>query len=263
MPRRTRDDEPPPELPPPAEASPELADETFATLPPATASRAATTEQAPPLRHCTEAELLSLMSMQQVAPEEARDAWAELYRRHSRYVAAVASRALRERGRDDDAVFDLVGDAFQTVFDWTARKRSADDLAGRFDADDAETARRKALGLLAAVTRRLAARRLSNGARAPREVSHAALEEAAAEEKSEPPPGAEHSKLEAVLALLSSDEAEALRVSLPWYSADTGEFTFPRGEAARIAASLGITPEALRQRRSRSIRRLQALLRRP
>jgi hypothetical protein len=203
------------------------------------------------------------MSMQHALPEEARGAWAELYRRHARYVAVVASRALRERGRDDDAVFDLVGDAFRTVFDWTARQREGADLASRFDANDPETARRKVLGFLAVVTRRLAARRLSNGARTPREVPHADLEEIAAEEQAEPPSVAEHSKLEAVLALLSSDEAEALRVSLPWYSADTGEFAFPRGEAARIAGSLGITPEALRQRRSRSIRRLQALLRRP
>jgi len=259
--RRTRSEEPPPE-PPPTEARVELDGESLAPLPGVERSRDGGSEPRP-LGHCTEAGLLALMSMQDAAPEEAREAWAELYRRHSRYVAVVASRALRERGRDDDAVRDVVVDAFQAVFDWTARQRSGDDLASRFDGHDSDVARRKALGFLAIVTRRLAARRLADRARSPREFLHASLEDSASEELSDPPPRTEFSKLEAILALLGSEEAEALRASLPWYRPETGEFAFPRGEAARVAASLGITPEALRQRRFRSLRRLQALLGEP
>jgi hypothetical protein len=60
---------------------------------------------------------------------------------------------------------------------------------------------------------------------------------------------------------LSQDDVEALRVSLPWYEPETGEFAFPRGEAARAAFSLGIAPDALRQRRHRGLKHLESLLR--
>jgi len=265
MPRRTRDEGPTPE-PPPAEAHGELADECLTPLPRARERNSTATAERWTQRIglCSEAELLELMSMQHFEPEAARDAWEELYRRHSRYVAAVVSRALGERARDDDAVFDLVGDAFRTLFDWSARHRS-EDLADRFEAYDPDMARRRVLGFLAVVARRMSARQFASTARGHREFLRADFDNAAApqDEEADPPPAVEHSKLEDVLALLSSDEAEALRVSLPWYQVETGEFAFPRGEAARVAASLGITPEALRQRRSRSLRRLQSILRRP
>lgn len=259
MPRTTRDDEPPVE-PPPTRASAELAEAEIPSLP---AQHAGRTER--PLVHCTEAELLGVMALQALDADAARDAWSELYCRHSRYVAKVAARALGERARDADTVADLVNDAFQSVFDWAGRQSRDTDLAERFAASDRDVIRSKVLSFLATVTRRLVAHTFAAQRRAPREFLHDDIDQmsAGAGEDTEPPPATERSRLDAVLELLSSDEAEALRVSLPWYQPETGEFAFPRGEAARVAASLGITPEALRQRRSRSLRRLQALLSRP
>jgi DNA-directed RNA polymerase specialized sigma24 family protein len=205
------------------------------------------------------------MSMQRFEPEAARDAWQELHGRHSRYVAAVVRRALGERARDEDLVFDVVGDAFHAVFHWTGRQETRGDVAGRFEAHDADSTRRRVLGFLAVVARRLATRSFAGHGRAPHETLCADFDLTAAPERedTEPPPAHELDKLEAVLELLSSEEAEALRVSLPWYQPETHEFAFPRGEAARVAASLGISTDALRQRRSRSLRRLQSILRRP
>ena len=259
MPRTTRDDEPPVE-PPPTTASAELTEASL-PFPPAGCTRRA--EQAErPLGHCTEAELLGVMAMQHFDAGAARDAWSEMYCRHSRYATTVATRALGDRARDADAVADVVGDAFQAMFDWSGRQTSGEGLAERFAAPDRDGIRSKVLSFLAVVTRRLVSHRSTAHRRAPREFLHDDIDQVAAgaDEDTEPPPTTEHSKLDAVLELLSSDEAEALRVSLPWYQPETGEFSFPRGEAARVAASLGITPDTLRQRRCRSLKRLQTLL---
>ena len=80
MPRTTRDDEPGVE-PPPTEASAELAE---ASLTPPPAGRARRTERAEqPLTHCTEAELLGVMSMQHFDSDAARDAWSEMQERRA------------------------------------------------------------------------------------------------------------------------------------------------------------------------------------
>jgi len=259
MPRTTRDDEPPVE-PPPTRASAELAEVEISSLPAQAAGRARGAER--PLVHCTEAELLGVMALQSLDADAARDAWSELYCRHSRYVAKVAARALGERARDADTVADLVNDAFHSVFDWAGRQSRNTDLVERFAASDRDVVRSKVLSFLATVTRRLVAHTFTARGRAPREFLHDDIDQmsAGASEDTDPPPATEHSRLDAVLELLSSDEAEALRVSLPWYQPETREFAFPRGEAARVAASLGITPETLRQRRCRSLKRLQSLL---
>ena len=265
MPRTTRDEGPPVE-PPPTEARDEFADLSLTTLPAGLKRREGkpVNEGGHDLGDRTEAELLAVMSMQHFDPSAARAAWSEMYHRHSRYVAAVVTRAFGERVRDADALSDIVGDAFRTVFDWAGRHGSGENLAERFAAHDRDGVRSKVLGFHAVIARRLAARRFTAHSRRPREFTHSDIEQvASADEDTEPPPATERSKLEVVLELLSSEEAEALRVSLPWYQPETGEFSFPRGEAARVAASLGITPEALRQRRSRSLRRLQKLLGEP
>jgi DNA-directed RNA polymerase specialized sigma24 family protein len=211
----------------------------------------------------SEGELLGLMSADRQDPSGARAAWGEMYRRHSRYVSAVVARMLGDRARDSEVVPDIVGDAFQTLFDWAGKHGSTEDIAQRFGAPDDESVRWNVLGFLAAVARRLAQHRFSARARRRQEFlgGDADVEQAVAVHGEDAgPPRTEGPKLEEILDLLGLDEAEALRLSLPWYEVETGEFAFPRGEAARVAASLGITPEALRQRRHRSLRHLELRL---
>jgi hypothetical protein len=263
MPRTTRDDEPPVE-PPPTDARDEFAELHLTPRPPGSkrTESQSVDESGADLFDRSEAELLGMMSRQHFDPTLARDAWSEMYRRHARYVAAVVSRAFGEFARDEDALADIVSDAFRAVFDWAGKRGSGEPMAERFAASDRDGVRSKVLGFHAVVARNIAARKVAVHTRGPREFTHGDIEQvaSAAEENTEPPPATERSKLDAVLELLSSEEAEALRVSLPWYQVESGEFSFPRGEAARVAASLGISPEALRQRRSRSLRRLQSLL---
>ena len=62
-----------------------------------------------------------------------------------------------------------------------------------------------------------------------------------------------------ICAQLNDQELEALRASLPWYDPENRRFSFPRGEAEKVASSLAVTPDTLRQRRCRSMKRLKKL----
>src|SRR5262245_36879849 len=117
MPRTTRDEKPPVD-PPPADTHDELEGKCLTGLPADDEARLAQAADgsAQSLASRTEAELLGLMSSRLLAPSAARDAWAEMYRRHSRYVTTVVARASGDRFRDADAVADLVSDTFQAVF---------------------------------------------------------------------------------------------------------------------------------------------------
>jgi len=263
MPTTARDEKPPVE-PPPTEALGDLAAQSL-TPPPADRKLRADPRDAAPSARCggdTEAELLGVMSRQLLDPDAARDAWDELYRRHARYVFTVAARSLGTPFRDADAVFDVVNDTFQAVFDWAGRQAPAGDVAARFHAPDPDVVRRRVLGWLSVIAGRLARDRLLAKNRGPREILDSEMDARPAEhEDAEPPPSRTRALLASALEKLTPDELEALRASLPWYDPSTGEFAFPRGEAARVAASLGIAPDALRQRRHRSLKRLEALLR--
>ena len=55
-------------------------------------------------------------------------------------------------------------------------------------------------------------------------------------------------------------ELATLRASLPWYDPETRSFNVPRGEALRLAQSLGTNPDTLRQRRHRALQRIEQYL---
>jgi DNA-directed RNA polymerase specialized sigma24 family protein len=258
MPRTTRDEEPPVE-PPPAEALGELADQSLKPQHAGAPRRDPRDIGFSSLADRTEAELLGCMSLQRSDPTAARDAWNELYVRHSRYVFAVVARVFGDPFRDVDAVTDVVSDTFRAAYDWAGRHA---DVAGRFDAPDSETIRRKMLGWLSVTAGRLARDHVANRGRTPRTFLDGEMDSRPEErDDSEPPASRMRTLLQSALEKLSNDELEALRVSLPWYDPCTSAFAFPRGEAAKTASALGIAPDALRQRRFRSLRRLQSLLR--
>ena len=117
------------------------------------------------LTQATEAELMGLMSAQRAAPGLARDAWAEMYRRHARYVTVVIARAFGDRARYTDVTSDIVTETFRTVFDWAGRQSRGEVLTSRFSAPDPDAVRRKVLGFHAVVAKRLATRRFANEVR--------------------------------------------------------------------------------------------------
>ena len=204
-----------------------------------------------------EAELLGIMARQHEDPSAAREAWAELHTRHSRYIAVVARNAFGSRLATNDRVSDAVADTLQAAFDWSGKQNSPEQLAARFSFQDPEAARRKVLGWLAVITRRIAGRRIIGEGDRPLQLQRdVELPQA----ETDPPPSALHSLLRGALQKLSPMELEALQVSLPWYEPETGEFAFPRGEAQNVAKALGISSDTLRQRRHRGVKRLKALL---
>ena len=205
----------------------------------------------------SEAELLGFMAGEQRDPEGAREAWAELHRRHARYISVVARRAFGSRLGTPDRVADVVADTLQAAFDWAGRQPSAEQLVAKFDDPDRDAIRRKVLGWFAVVARRIAAERIVNAGARPHQLH---TEAEVPEVDDDPPPSGLQSLLGSALEKLSPLELEALRVSLPWYEPESREFSFPRGEARKVAASLGVTPDTLRQRRHRSMKRLKSLL---
>ena len=206
------------------------------------------------MQELSEAKLLGLMSAQRRDPSAARAAWGELYRRHCRYVLRVVSRGFGHRFEDEE-VSDLAADAFQAAFDWAGKQPSPEGVVARFDGPDHDGIRRRVLGWLAVTARRLALRRLANQGEGMVPLRD---DVCSAVEPEDPQPTHLRARLASALKRLSAGEVEALRVSSLWYDPVTGEFGLPRGEAARLASSLGITVEALRQRRHRALQKLKS-----
>lgn len=209
--------------------------------------------------HC-EAQLLGAMAMQAHAADKARAAWGELFVRHRNYLFVVASRAYGSF-LGEDGVVDLVSDTFRRAFEWCGRQPDADLVRAQFTSPDADETRRRVLGWLGAIAQGLFRDRFreeSAEAEKADQFHEDWLRSQAEEPEGAPEPSRHH--LDAALAALSQNEADALRASLPWYDPDTQSFNVPRGEASRLAELLGTNPETLRQRRHRALQHIREYL---
>ncbi|MFN0008771.1 MAG: RNA polymerase sigma factor [Planctomycetota bacterium] len=209
----------------------------------------------------SEAELLAAMATQEDDGKEARAAWGELFERHRKYLYAVVSRAYGSFLGEDGTV-DLVSDTFRRAFEWAGRQNSSDEVRARFAEGDSDSTRRKVLGWLGAIAQQLFRDRYRDEKQEEGELVLFFEQWKQAEEH---PAGISDSPLlrdlHVALETLTLPEAEAVRASLPWYDLQSQTFLFPRGEATRLAAELGTTTEALRQRRHRGIQRIEDHLR--
>lgn len=212
------------------------------------------------LAPASEADLLCDMAGQAARPAQARAAWEQLYLRHHRYVFVVTHRAYGSF-LGEDGTADLVVDTFRKAFEWAGRQDVPEELRARFTGESPDETRRRVLGWLGAIAQRSFQDRFREEARRGEEFQEFAEQWAGEQplQAADEDPRAT-SLVRAALAALTPDEAEALRVSLPWYHAESQSFAVPRGEAARVAALLGASPEALRQRRYRAIRKLERSL---
>lgn len=145
----------------------------------------------------TEGELLVIMSLPHVDPSQARDAWGETYVHHWRYVSAVAARALGTAGRDADAVLDVVTETFKVMFEWAGRHGSGEDLRARFQASDRDGVRRRILGFLAVIARRLAMRFIAQKVGQP--ILHSDIEQATYDESAETSSASQRAGLDQML----------------------------------------------------------------
>jgi len=209
------------------------------------------------LTACSEAELLALMAGQATSGELARDAWGELFVRHRRYVYLIANRAYGSF-LGEDGTTDLVVDTFRRAFEWAGRQAVSHEVAAQFTGNCPDATRRRVVGWLGAIAERLFQDRFSDHTKETANHDQFTEEWISCQDRVEE--GTDPASVVALreaLANLSPADAEALRVSLPWYDPTTRAFMVPRGEATRLAALLGTTTEALRQRRHRAIKRLE------
>lgn len=205
----------------------------------------------------SEADLLAIMAGQRQDLARARTAWGELFERHRRYLYAVVSRSYGTFLGEDGTV-DLVCDTFQRAYEWAGRQPSSEEVRSRFGAGDPDSTRRRVLGWLGAIARQLFKDKFREAAEARDELSEFLDSwRSGQEHPSETASSMLIGELERALDELSPAEAEALRASLPWYDVESRSFAVPRGEAARLAAALKTTPEALRQRRHRALERIE------
>lgn len=209
------------------------------------------------LSTASEAELLGLMAQGEDGSEQARSAWEELYLRHRRYLFAVVARSYG-RFLGEDGIADLVVDTFCRAYEWARKQSDRRHLTERFSADSRDSTRRKVLGWLSAIAEHLLKDRFRGYAS---EAEDFVLFLEHWKSGKEQPGGVANSPaltlLTVALGELGAHDAEALRMSLPWYDLNSHMFAFPRGEAARVANLLGITPELLRQRRHRAIKHIE------
>lgn len=208
----------------------------------------------------TEADLLATMALQREAPDSARQAWAELYERHVRYIYFVLHRTFASVLPGDDELVDVATRTFQKAYEWAGRQPSSEVVRARFSGSDPNVVRKRVLGWLASIADCLVKDELRSASRRPEELDLLLDEfpEPAQETHTWPTPRID--SVRRCLNELGHDEAVALRASLPWYDPRVRQFVLPSGEAAEIARRLGTTPATLRQRRHRALKRLALML---
>jgi RNA polymerase sigma factor (sigma-70 family) len=203
----------------------------------------------------SDAELLGRMVLQEADPVSARAAWEELYVRHREYLHAVVARAYGSfLGNDGTA--DLVVDAFRRAYEWAGRQSGAADARAKFYCDSDDGSRRRVRAWLGAIAERLFKDRFREQAVAATrhdEYVEDWRRQGAAEEHGD---DALRQRARQALEALESKDAEVLRLSLPWYDPGARAFAIPSGEAAQLAAAVGLSVEAFRQRRHRALRKL-------
>jgi RNA polymerase sigma factor (sigma-70 family) len=204
----------------------------------------------------SDADLMVYMTMAGEAPETARAAWEVFYRRHAEYLYAVSMRAYWELLGGEAGVCDLVADTFKRAYE----------NAERFDADgvvDPERLRLRVRAWLGRIAQRLVQDRLRQHYRAPTRF----LAPDEWQQMAEPAARAcaDSVQLERVrraILSLSKREQMVVRVTLQWYQPDKAHQRLPNEVAAELAATLGTTPENIRQIRKRAMGKIEAHLRR-
>lgn len=192
--------------------------------------------------------------------ELANAAWAELHRRHYRYLAATIWAVYGPTLKDPHAAADLASQTLRRAVNWATRQASAEEVVARFRDASPEIESRRVRGWMGAIANRLfldLVRRTSPTTRELHEEVEHHFSKNQREVEESPTRSRDRELLKQAVATLSPDDREAITVSLTWYDPDKGIFDVPSGEAAAIAKTLGTTTDALRQRRSRAMRRLK------
>jgi DNA-directed RNA polymerase specialized sigma24 family protein len=208
----------------------------------------------------TDADLLAVMADGTYFSPSAKAALGELFSRHAGYLYAVVRRSYGAV-LDEDDIVDVVTDSFLRAAGWAYRLHRPSEVKARFSADTPDGVRRRMLGWFGRIAERLVMSKLSRRAVSASNLAQYLAQYSEAEETPVASGSVNLRILRAALSALSSEERDALTVSLPWYDVATSQFQLPRGEAASIARHLGVSPDLFRQRRHRALKHLREYFR--
>jgi len=199
-------------------------------------------------------ELLAYMSMQGEFPEHAREAWAELYRRHVRYMHHVGGKFLAALPRPPTTAKDLVNDTFLRAFKKAGTYCEPSGL-------DQDAKRRYVRAWLAKVARNL----IRDLLRAvPEDGPDRQLDDEGWNEQAAPTAGEEGASpavLAVLVEVLQNDlderEREVLRKTYQYWVPGRTAQRLPNKVAEEVAQQLGTTSENLRKIRQRALKKVR------
>jgi RNA polymerase sigma factor (sigma-70 family) len=202
----------------------------------------------------SDSDLMAYMAMAEDDPSSAREAWAEFYGRHVRYLYAVCSSAYGQILGGDTGVADIVSDTFRSAF----RNAHLFDPGG---IEEPDRIRRRTRAWLGRIAQRLVMDRLRSAQRLP--VVHLDLERwqsVAEPERSAPRDDALIRAVQRAIGQLSDKEQTVIRVTYQWYQAGQAHQRLPSAVVSDLAETLQTTPENLRQIRRRALRKIREFL---
>ena len=205
----------------------------------------------------TDVDLMGYMSMRDDDPSTAREAWAELYRRHVNYLYAVCHRAYSHVLGSDAGVGDIVSETFRRAFQ----------RAELFDAngiEDPDRLRRRTRAWLGRIAQRLVQDTLRRTRRLPTCQFETETWQSIPEQPDQPPrDDALVRQVRDAIDQLSEKEQTVIRVTFEWYRPGQVHQRLPNDVVTDLARTLETTPENLRQIRRRALGKIRDLLGRP
>lgn len=210
-----------------------------------------------------DADLLGYMAEQTRDAAFAMEAFGEFYARHCAYLFGVVNRAYGRKLGGEGGAADLVQRTFERAYRWAGKHAGDSKALARLKGPTPEDARLRTRAWLGKIAENLFKDALRATKRSPVvELTDELLATVPSAEPDEDvdlsglPPGA-RAVLAEELAALKPDDLEIITMSLPWYDPKSRQFALAPGEAEKLATSLGIEVDALRQRRYRAMKRLK------
>jgi RNA polymerase sigma factor (sigma-70 family) len=198
-------------------------------------------------------DLLVFMTWKQDDPPVAREAWAELYRRHAPYIFGVCYKAFGKTLKTRDRVSDLVTDVFKRSYERAESFRPS-------GLKDPDAMRKRVRAWLGTIARRLFLDRLP-----PKDapLAECQLDQHHWQDIAQPETAGDSGCPVAAVVkaamqkVLTEREREVLLVTLQWYDPSSDHQRLPNDVAAELAKRLGTTPENLRKMRERALAKIE------
>ena len=202
----------------------------------------------------TDAELLASVARGDRDPARSRDAQAQFYERHVRYLYGALRKRRQLLELAGESAEDLVQETFQRAFDRAHTFHAAPEL-------DAERQRQRTRAWLGRVAHSLLVDKLRDE---PARADSPYLEQLGVEDDAEP--AAVTPALERVvqaLGSMSEREQDVLRVTALYYKAGHDSQRLPNRVSEELAERWQTTNDNIRAIRSRALKRLKALVMAP